>query len=223
LTEIKYLSASALEGKKTKMMKTEALTSKSLLIGGSTLAAGILASSSAHAQLLIQNPDYTISGDSDVYFNVDTQPPGFSSTDTTQELELTSNGSGSGKIYPTPDSAVALTDGTVSAGSTVDSSSSFKTDGDGDFPANGFNQYGFEDEVSGQEHYGYINITQSEDSSGPEPVFTDTLNTIVYDEMANLGVEVEAIPEPSTTSLLAAAAMGAAGLALYRRSRKRSA
>jgi hypothetical protein len=63
---------------------------------------------------------------------------------------------------------------------------------------------------NGETHYGFVNLTVA-GSNDPAP-FHFTINSIAYEDQANTAIT--AVPEPGTLGLLA---LGAVGLAAYRR------
>jgi hypothetical protein len=215
--------------------------SSSKYITGTSVAAGILASSAAHAQLVVSNPNESLSTNgSELYFNV-SDPDVFSQVLTTQNAEfagpdvISVKGSpfydSSSDVNDLPSAGLRFTSSPLTVGEMVDSSNT-GVNGAYQFNfASGTQTYGFSLSQSGSAidtsegvNYGYITVTQtgSLDTATGDNNLVDTINTVVYQKTANTPVTFEGAPEPSTLGLLAAAATGLAGLSLHRRMRNGS-
>jgi hypothetical protein len=231
-------------------MSTKVLNGPIKCLTTTGVAAGILSSSSADAQLLTATPNASLSTNSNLYFNVSTPNLAFSTSNSGATGEVKFEGPDV-KATPPGDPAGAYkdfgseltTDATLTSinlnfanpalapGSTVDATTvNGTTETDELTFTPGTSTYGFslvEDDAT--THYGYITLTQTgsfDPASGATPDYADIVNTIAIDETANEGVLIPldandvAVPEPSTFGLLAAAGAGLAGLSLYRRARK---
>ena len=86
------------------------------------------------------------------------------------------------------------------------------------FSSRGAMGFQFLSDVSGstQTHFGYVDLQVN----GAPGSFTVMVDDIYWETSPNTGIEVSAIPEPSSLALLAA---GVAGLALRRARRERTA
>jgi len=203
--------------------------------------AGILASSAAHAQLVVSNPNESLSANgSELYFDVSADPVTFSSmTSPNAEFQGPNVSSGKDGTYSDSSSQVnnltgaglRFTSSPLTLGETVDSSNTGVNGVDQFNFASGTQTYGFSLSQSGNAsdpsdgvNYGYITVTQtgSLDTTTGDSTLVDTIDTVAYQKTANTPVTFTGAPEPSTLGLLAAAATGLAGLSLHRRMRNGS-
>jgi hypothetical protein len=183
-------------------------------LAGGSIAAGVLAGSSAHAAIVIENPDESVS--SLTFFSID--PISISSTATTGEFS--DDGT---KLEAYSAENTGITAGPVSPGDTVGSGTTFVSDTTDVTLGDGTEYYGLELETtptSGDFYYGYVEETDTSVFDPPITVdLSNTIDTIAYNGTVNGSITIP-LPEPSTTSLIAMAAAGAAGLLLYRRTRR---
>jgi MYXO-CTERM domain-containing protein len=205
-------------------------TSRSLqLVVGGGLAAGLLASTSAKAQIVTSYPDATVgANDNPDSFPFDVGSDGSVTINTTSQnpdFNLTSFSglTDSGKVFA-QNGDVSI--GTITEGSTVGPTTVLTPGVSGDhtatfvgLPNNGDNYVGFSiSSGAGVTNYGYLVIDQSNvgGPNGSADPDTVTLAEVGYNETA--GGEITA-PEPAAGSLLALGALGLGGLALLRHRR----